>query len=313
MTGQNQLQQLQQHTADLKGQHQQTALTTLAADFANIRAAWEWAIDHEEWHGISDAAEGLYWFGTMTGRFAAIDALFDPVRERAAPNHEGPLDPHNPRDRAWARVIVRNYAPTRLDPAHVQRALALAEASGDTAEAAYCLYAMAAAISRREGRSAGLPHFQRSLARYRTLGDAFYIARTLAGQAAIAIETARLNSETAAQVQEAQNGQQGQEEVAADPPCLGIGVVDAVEHDVLPGGVATLGRLDELEVGGDQLLDGGIGPATAQGLVKTDYCADVIATVGQFVRRLRKNRTLCVQHPGKVRIAFNVQCVGKSQ
>jgi predicted ATPase/DNA-binding CsgD family transcriptional regulator len=52
----------------LKGQGQLDALNQIEADFENIRAAWQWAVDQTDFAAIDQMLEALYWFCNMRAR-----------------------------------------------------------------------------------------------------------------------------------------------------------------------------------------------------------------------------------------------------
>jgi tetratricopeptide (TPR) repeat protein len=64
----------------LKGQGQLHALNQIEADFENIRAAWQWAVDQVDFAAIDQMLEALYWFCNMRARVPDGKKLFQQAR-----------------------------------------------------------------------------------------------------------------------------------------------------------------------------------------------------------------------------------------
>ena len=60
---------------DIKGQRQIAALDTIAADFENVRNAWQLAVQHGDYGALNQAVESLHFFGDMRGRYHEVATL----------------------------------------------------------------------------------------------------------------------------------------------------------------------------------------------------------------------------------------------
>jgi predicted ATPase len=54
---------------DIKGHQQLAALDIIAADFENMRHAWQHAVEQRRYVALSQAVESLHWFADMRGRY----------------------------------------------------------------------------------------------------------------------------------------------------------------------------------------------------------------------------------------------------
>jgi predicted ATPase/DNA-binding CsgD family transcriptional regulator len=72
------------HSEHIKNQGQIEVLDALQADEENIRAAWEWAVEHEEQVLLGNALEGLFWYCVMRSRYPVFEALYDFTRKSLA-------------------------------------------------------------------------------------------------------------------------------------------------------------------------------------------------------------------------------------
>ncbi len=65
-----------QLTPQITGRGQLDALDQVEADFDNIRAAWIWAVEHDELENVGRALDSIYWYGMMRSRYSALEAFF---------------------------------------------------------------------------------------------------------------------------------------------------------------------------------------------------------------------------------------------
>jgi predicted ATPase/DNA-binding SARP family transcriptional activator len=82
---QNYLQILVLLTPDLKGCRQASALGEIEVEFRNIKAAWEWALRHNDISAIGQAVEGLYLFCDLRGRQQEGAELLQAAQEQFQP------------------------------------------------------------------------------------------------------------------------------------------------------------------------------------------------------------------------------------
>ena len=71
---------------DIKAQQQIISLDTIAADFENVRYAWQLAIQQRHFVALSQAVESLHWFADMRGRYHEIVALLWAAVEQFPPS-----------------------------------------------------------------------------------------------------------------------------------------------------------------------------------------------------------------------------------
>ncbi len=67
---------LQQQTPNLKGKRQKEAFVAIMADLANVRAAWQYAVAHNDVYALDCAAEGLWIFSDSSGAFHEGEVAF---------------------------------------------------------------------------------------------------------------------------------------------------------------------------------------------------------------------------------------------
>jgi len=169
----------------LKGRQQLATLDEIEADFEDMRAAWNWAVEQGNYDLIDRAMESLDLFCTMRGRRLEADALFGLAREQLAP---GPGEEPHP---VWGRLVARYPDPSLDRQAQIERSLAIAQQHGDRAETAFCLGALGDIAAASDDSPQALSLYQKSLAQYRDLEDNFDVSATLSKLA----ETYRLLGE----------------------------------------------------------------------------------------------------------------------
>jgi predicted ATPase/DNA-binding SARP family transcriptional activator len=167
--------------ANLKGRAQLAAAEAIDAELENIRAAWKWALFRSDYAPVDRAVESLYLFFTVRSRYqegAELLRLAEDALTTAAGEDPLPI---------WGRVATR-LAFLRLLSAPVdaaagktlQRSLAIARRHDNQPEVAFTLLIRGCYhfLSARDSRRA-LPYFERSLAYYSAVDDAFYTGASL--------------------------------------------------------------------------------------------------------------------------------------
>jgi predicted ATPase/DNA-binding SARP family transcriptional activator len=167
---------------DLKGRRQLAALAELEAELDNIRAAWWWALEHQEFELIDGALEPFSLFFTLRGRSREGTQILWQTYEKIGVESAVTLRP---------RVLVRfcqvqslHYNPSHLIDQGLALALSQAEARGDPVESAACWFALgrreqlAVCEGQRPDFDQAKHYLQQSLACFRARQDAFYMART---------------------------------------------------------------------------------------------------------------------------------------
>jgi predicted ATPase/DNA-binding SARP family transcriptional activator/Tfp pilus assembly protein PilF len=84
------------------GPYQRSTLNQLAAEFDNLDAAWEWAIQQALWSEINQAIDGLHRFCDLRGWFQDGMAMLQLLRTALNPNSATPLE-----QLLYARATVR--------------------------------------------------------------------------------------------------------------------------------------------------------------------------------------------------------------
>jgi predicted ATPase/DNA-binding SARP family transcriptional activator len=167
--------------SDLRRKRQVEAFEALAQDLDNIRMAWAHALDHRDVVRLDAAIETLFLFGEKRGHYWEIVELLAQVRDQLAPTPE-----HNPQ--LWQRLTARlsllqSRAPRegQIPLADLEQSLALARASGATAEEALTCLAVGMYYARTENDYArALAPCRRAYDLHTALDDRFYVVEDLA-------------------------------------------------------------------------------------------------------------------------------------
>ncbi len=175
---------LRQREDDLKGARQQAALDEIEADSENVRAAWHWAIQHEDTAQLALAMNALGMFYEWQGRFqdgaAAFQSLLASPLSVSA--HQEPL--FWVRAMAWASVFQRMVETTEVAQKTLAQALKLLEGLGSLVdghtEQAF-LYYQQGNLALNQNNAAAQTAFLTSLGFYRQVKDQWGMARALHG------------------------------------------------------------------------------------------------------------------------------------
>jgi predicted ATPase/DNA-binding SARP family transcriptional activator len=178
---------LQRWAGDLKGPRQQAALAEMEADVENARAAWEWAVEHEEVEWLGQAMEGLGLFYDWRARYADGEAAFRVAaaklaRGQAALSADGLLA--QAAALAWQSHFSQLLGHTEVARRLQQEGLGLLQrpelAGCDTRrERAFLLQEMGATADLTGRRKEARQPLAQSLALYRELGDRWGTANVL--------------------------------------------------------------------------------------------------------------------------------------
>ncbi len=119
------------HEAELVGGLPSAAVDEIAADIDNIRAAWQWAVDHDDLACLQHALESLFSFYNMRGMAAEGMSAFGRAIDRLSVGVAG--EPTPQRTLALGRLLVRQgwllWRTNLLGSFEtIQRGLALLEA-----------------------------------------------------------------------------------------------------------------------------------------------------------------------------------------
>lgn len=133
--------QLHRLERDIKSQQQIVALDAIAADFENVRHAWQLAIERREMAALAQAVESLHWFADIRGRYHEIVALLRETIEHfpSSPSQEQ-LAMRCRIQARLARLILLGDLPIEENLlSQIEHCLATARARQDQAETGYCL------------------------------------------------------------------------------------------------------------------------------------------------------------------------------
>ncbi|HEV8194455.1 MAG TPA: LuxR C-terminal-related transcriptional regulator, partial [Ktedonobacterales bacterium] len=183
---------LQQLEPDIKSQRQITALDAIAADFENIRYAWQLAVQQQRVAALSQAVEALHFFADMRGRYHEVVSLLQGAVEQFpdTPDQEQVAMLHRIQARL-ARLIMLGNLRIEGDPRTLSGAcLAAARTRQNQAEIGFCclLSGMVAVWKTQHDvpNAVAAALFQEGAAIYEALGDPFYQAEALAWLASAA-------------------------------------------------------------------------------------------------------------------------------
>jgi len=171
----------------LAGPGQIETIAALEADFENIRAAWQWAVQRRRYALVDWALEGLFrWFWLKRSRQLEGQALLRHALVQWTP--ESGQAPHP----AWARIIARIMEQqqgswlTAVDNGALAQALAIARQQDNQAEVAFCLWVLGLAfVSERHvapfiiSLAPAISLYEQSLTYFRNCNDRFYMAQVL--------------------------------------------------------------------------------------------------------------------------------------
>lgn len=118
----------------IKGRGQIEALDQIEADFENIRAAWQWAIEQTNFEAINQSLEALYWFCSMRARVPNGEKLFQQAREQFD------ILPSSDAHPVQRRLLLRFDASGEDYNTQIEQMLGLARQRGDQNEIAFFLW-----------------------------------------------------------------------------------------------------------------------------------------------------------------------------
>lgn len=157
----------------IKGQGQLEALNQIELDFGNIRAAWQWAVDHSDFEAIDQALEALYWFCTMRARVPAGEQLFQQAREQFGLSFDPEAHP------VHRRLLLRFDASGDSHKTQIERVLAVARHHSHQSEVAFFLWMLGYNRFLSSDFKRAIPLLEESIALFQTLDEDFYRAESL--------------------------------------------------------------------------------------------------------------------------------------
>ena len=173
--------------ARLAGAEQLAAIAQIEAEWANIRAAWLWAVTANRDDLIDNALDGLFrWFWLRRSRQQEGLALIRVAAQCWAPVSRETVKP------LWGRLVARQIeqqGPWLVEPAVVreraERALALAEQENNNSEIALCHWVIGLTIVsenrtlERASMEPAIPYYESAIRFYRARGNHFWLAQSL--------------------------------------------------------------------------------------------------------------------------------------
>ena len=171
---------LREREIDVKGRRQREALDEIQVDFENIRAAWEWAVEHRDLDAISQSLDCLVNFAAMQVYLVRFeDMIRRTVAALAPPDGETPHP-------VWDQVALRHeQAKHRLSiPANralIEAILQRARARSDDHETAYTLWVRGNQALLERNHTLHHTSMSEALTIWRKLGNEFYVAHVLVG------------------------------------------------------------------------------------------------------------------------------------
>ena len=166
----------------LKSKNEDALLAEITRERSNIRAAWEWAVEHEDATGINKACDALYLFYEI--KFLAQEGEW--AFSLAASKFAKPTAGETPEKKlvlakCTARLGWYQYLQGRMDQGieQVKKGLAMAEGLKDMKEIGQCLHFLCALYRSQAKFDLQEECAKRSLAIYNELKDEWGIAWSL--------------------------------------------------------------------------------------------------------------------------------------
>lgn len=166
---------------DLLGGRQIEAMLEIEAELANIRVAWVWAVEQEEWSLINDALETFHLFSDMQGRHWENVTYFQLACEQLSATDEA--ETRQLLGRLLSRYrFMQVYAPRHPDEMEtdLKRSLEIAREAHDNLEIAFSMLALGGFSFYIKGDSKMAKElFEQGLEIFRRQEHKLYEARTL--------------------------------------------------------------------------------------------------------------------------------------
>lgn len=180
---------LERNADKLKGERQIIALDEIELEYANIRIAWEYAVDQSNEINISSAVGSFYWFGVFRGYFQDAINLFAYTLAHSS----SPL--------IWSKVRSRQIslmAHTGTDDSpethqDLEQCLEIAREHQDWADIGFCLATLGLTQLNRDNYTKSIEYYQKSLEAYNNIGIEFYIGRVLRQIGYVNLAAGRIN------------------------------------------------------------------------------------------------------------------------
>ncbi len=151
--------------------HQISALNDLAADYENIRLAWNWMLDHQQYDKLDEMIEALYWLGFYR---ISTESLFRAAQKQLRP-HAGETP-----SIVWAHLTISSVGFIRQSQSQIAQALEVVQTHGDYQLLAAGYQAAGwLAYSQDYHYQSAIEHLDQALTLYRQHGNDFGEANVL--------------------------------------------------------------------------------------------------------------------------------------
>jgi predicted ATPase/DNA-binding CsgD family transcriptional regulator len=161
---------------DLKGRRQKEAMHEVENELENIQKAWRWAVKQRDFSALDSMLIPLNIFSFVQSHTPVYQELVNLAIEELADPASADQHP------VWGKLVVRqnfNAPNEKLHPEWVPLGLEIAEKQNDQAEIAAAYFGLGRLAYIQHNPEMASDYYQKSLAIYRALGDAFFVARQL--------------------------------------------------------------------------------------------------------------------------------------
>jgi predicted ATPase/DNA-binding CsgD family transcriptional regulator len=167
---------MRKYEATLKGSDQLEAMRAIEHDFENIRLAWEWSTRHGQVGHLHAMLDGLYLFASLSSRYRETMALFRQALEQPVADEwlRGRL-----LTRRWGYLHWWYQADYSEPLTSIEHVLTRAQEQDSPFEVAFCDLMAAYALMSMQRYAEAVPRLERSLARFETLGEPYYVCWVL--------------------------------------------------------------------------------------------------------------------------------------
>lgn len=165
---------LRRHDDNLKGSRQSDALNEIEANLENIRAAWQWNLEHLRLPALEAMRWSVQWYYIMKGFMLAGKEFFEGAIKTLAPLPQAHV--------VYQKICVPygwcccDIQETQKGMEILEHALALARERGDLSEAAYALHVLAIFVTPPEK---AMVLIEESVQIFRALNDLWWLSVAL--------------------------------------------------------------------------------------------------------------------------------------
>ncbi len=162
---------LQQRQEDLSGLQQRAALTAIAEVLDNARAAWQWAVQQQQWALVVQGCPGLTYFFDLSGRYQEGVPLFEAALAALAPLETPEALALRGRLAAHTAMLLVHLMALDATQTLATAALELSQQTGDLGSLAAAHLALGRVAWYQNNSQAAAEHYRVALQCYTTVGD----------------------------------------------------------------------------------------------------------------------------------------------